>query len=69
MTNNQLSGGGAGMTGYPAASTAMVDVVKGIIDEMDEMDDLRLFKEFVLQDPVTAEKYDQFKTFKILKSK
>lgn len=44
----------------------MTDVVKVIVDEMNEM---KLFRDFVLQDPIMLEKYEQFKTFKILKSK
>jgi hypothetical protein len=66
MINNQLSGGGAGTTGYPVQGTAISDVVKGLIDDMN---DLKLFREFVLQDPIMLEKYEQYKIFKILKSK
>lgn len=49
---------------YPAQGTLMTDVVKGLIDEIN---DLKVFREFVLQDPTTLDKYEQFKTFHILK--
>ena len=51
---------------HPDRGALMTDVVKEIIDDMNDM---KLFREFVLQDPVTLEKFDKFKTFKILKSK
>lgn len=51
---------------YPETGTLMTDVVKSIIDDMN---DLKLFREFVLQDPITLEKYEQFKTFTVLKNK
>jgi len=34
---------------------------------MDELNEIRIFREFMLQDPKTLEKYEQFKTFKALK--
>ena len=51
---------------YLETGTLMTDVVKSIIDDMN---DLKLFREFVLQDPITLEKYEQFKTFTVLKNK
>ena len=49
---------------YPEPSVAMSVVVKQLIDKVD---DLNLFRDFVLQDPITLEKYEQYKTFRILK--
>lgn len=51
---------------HPDRGALMTDVVKELIDDMN---DLKLFREFVLQDPITAEKFEKFKTFNILKSK
>lgn len=45
-------------------SDSMTSVMMKVIDELN---DVRLFKEFMLQDPATMEKYEQYKTFKALK--
>lgn len=49
---------------YPEPGIAMSVVVKELIDKVD---DLKIFRDFVLQDPITLEKYEQYKTFRILK--
>lgn len=51
---------------YPPAGIAIADVAKILIDEMEE---LRMFKQFVLQDPEMAVRYEKFKTFEILKKR
>jgi hypothetical protein len=51
---------------HPDSRALMTDVVK---EHIDNINDLKLFREFILQDPITAEKFDKFKTFNILKSK
>ena len=49
---------------YPNRGDLMVDVTKVLIDEIE---DLRRFQRFVLQDSKLAEQYEKFKTFDILK--
>jgi hypothetical protein len=47
----------------PQPSTLITEVK----DLIDEVNDLKLFREFVLQDPSTTEKFEQYKTYRILK--
>ena len=47
-------------------SSKKEDVLAEVINDLNE---LKLFKEFALQDPNTLEKYEQYKTFVILKNK
>lgn len=49
---------------YPQSGSSITDVVKDLIDDVN---DLKLFRDFVLQDPSTTEKFEQYKTYRILK--
>lgn len=51
---------------YPLTGTAVADVVRDIIDELHE---LKTFRDFVLQDPAMQEQWEQYKTFRLLKDK
>lgn len=49
---------------YPESGTVLSVIVKELIDDVN---DLKVFRDFVLQDPITLEKYEQYKTYEILK--
>lgn len=49
---------------YPNPGTELNVVMKGMIDELYE---LKAFRDFVLQDPKMQEQWEQYKTFRILK--